>query len=97
VGTGGSFPGVKREKYEADSSPPSSAEVKNGGAVPPFLHTSLCGGAVKVAEENEAHVLSPVNFFLESYGFRNNYTEASVTIVSVCLHFQTGARGSVVG
>jgi hypothetical protein len=33
MGTGGSFPG-----READYSPPSSAEVKNGGAIPP-LHS----------------------------------------------------------
>jgi hypothetical protein len=30
MGTGGSFPGVKRPRREADHSPPSSAEVKNG-------------------------------------------------------------------
>jgi hypothetical protein len=29
VGTGGSFPGVKRPGREADHSPPSIAEVKN--------------------------------------------------------------------
>jgi hypothetical protein len=33
-------PGVKRPGREADYSPPSSAEVKNGGAVPPLLHMS---------------------------------------------------------
>jgi hypothetical protein len=30
--------GVKRTGSEADRSPPSSAEVKNGGAVPPLPH-----------------------------------------------------------
>jgi hypothetical protein len=39
VGNGGSFPGVKRPGREADHSPPSSAEVKNGGALPPLPHT----------------------------------------------------------
>jgi hypothetical protein len=29
-------PGLKRPKREADHSPPSSAEVKNGGATPPL-------------------------------------------------------------
>jgi hypothetical protein len=29
MGTGGSFPGVKRQGPEADHSPPTSAEVKN--------------------------------------------------------------------
>jgi hypothetical protein len=32
------FPGVKRQGREADHLPPSSAEVKNGGAVPPLPH-----------------------------------------------------------
>jgi hypothetical protein len=31
---------AKRQGREADSSPPSNAEAKNGGAVPPFPHTS---------------------------------------------------------
>jgi hypothetical protein len=30
--------GVKWQGHEADHSPPSSAEVKNGGALPPFPH-----------------------------------------------------------
>jgi hypothetical protein len=33
-------PEVKRPSREADHSPPSSTEVKNGGAVPQFLYTS---------------------------------------------------------
>jgi hypothetical protein len=32
--------GVKRPGHEAESSPPSSAEVRNGGAIPPFHHMS---------------------------------------------------------
>jgi hypothetical protein len=31
-------PGVKRQGDEADHSPPSSAEVKEGGAIPPLPH-----------------------------------------------------------
>jgi hypothetical protein len=31
---------VKRSEHEADHSPSSSAEVKNGGAVPQLSHTS---------------------------------------------------------
>jgi hypothetical protein len=31
-------PQVKRPGREADNSPPSSAEVESGGAVPPLLH-----------------------------------------------------------
>jgi hypothetical protein len=41
VGTGGSYLGVKRPGREADHSPSSSVEVKNGGAIPPLPHTSL--------------------------------------------------------
>jgi hypothetical protein len=33
-------PEVKRLVREADHAPPSSAEVKNGGAIPPLPHTS---------------------------------------------------------
>jgi hypothetical protein len=32
--------GVKQEGLEADHLPSSSAELKNGGAVPSFSHTS---------------------------------------------------------
>jgi hypothetical protein len=36
--------GVKQPGYEADHSPPSSAEVKNGGAILSLPHTpSWCG------------------------------------------------------
>jgi hypothetical protein len=42
MGTWGSFPGgVKCQGHEADHSPPSSAEVKKGGATPPLPHMSL--------------------------------------------------------
>jgi hypothetical protein len=37
-------PGVKQQGYEADYSPPSSAEIKHGGAIPPLLNmSSWCG------------------------------------------------------
>jgi hypothetical protein len=31
---------VKRPGFEADHSPPASAEVKDGGAIPPLSHMS---------------------------------------------------------
>jgi hypothetical protein len=34
------FSAVKRQGREADRSPPSSAEVKNDGSIPPLPHTS---------------------------------------------------------
>jgi hypothetical protein len=37
--------GLKRSGREADHSPPSSTEVKNGGATPPVSHTSSWRGA----------------------------------------------------
>jgi hypothetical protein len=40
MGTGAVYTGVKRPGREADYSPPSSAEVMNGGAMPPLPHTS---------------------------------------------------------
>jgi hypothetical protein len=36
---------IKRPGREVDRSPPSSAEVKNGGAIYPFPHTSSWRGA----------------------------------------------------
>jgi hypothetical protein len=33
--------GVKRQRCEADQSPPSNAEVKNGGAILPLPHVPL--------------------------------------------------------
>jgi hypothetical protein len=41
IGTGAVSPWVKLPGREAKHSPPSNAEVKNGGAILPFLHTSL--------------------------------------------------------
>jgi hypothetical protein len=40
MGTGDSFPEVKRLGRETDHSLPSSAEVKNGGATSALPHTS---------------------------------------------------------
>jgi hypothetical protein len=37
IGTVGSFHGCKTALNEADNSPPASAEVKNGGAIPLLL------------------------------------------------------------
>jgi hypothetical protein len=41
----GSFLEVKWLRSEADQSPPSSVEVKSGGAAPPLAYTSSCRGA----------------------------------------------------
>jgi hypothetical protein len=40
TGEGAISSGVKRSGLEADHLPPSSAEVKNDGAVPPLSHMS---------------------------------------------------------
>jgi hypothetical protein len=48
VGIGALSPGVKRSGHEADNSPPSSAEVKNGGAIPSLPHTSSWHSAYSV-------------------------------------------------
>jgi hypothetical protein len=39
MGTGGSFPGVKRRGPEADHSPPTSVEVKKVGSILQLPHT----------------------------------------------------------
>jgi hypothetical protein len=43
MGIAGFSTGVKRQGHEADHSLPPRAEVKNGGAIPPLLHT--CSGS----------------------------------------------------
>jgi len=45
MGTGGSFPGVKRPGREADQSPPTSAEVKSAGnytSTPQYVLMTWC-------------------------------------------------------
>jgi hypothetical protein len=41
---GSCFPGVQQQRHEADHSPPSTAKVKNGGAIstPQYIFMSLC-------------------------------------------------------
>jgi hypothetical protein len=34
------YPELKRQGHEADHLPPSGAELKNGGAIPPLTHMS---------------------------------------------------------
>jgi hypothetical protein len=45
MGARNSFLGGKAAGGEPDRSPPSNAEVKNGGAIPPLPHTSSCRSA----------------------------------------------------
>jgi hypothetical protein len=40
VGAGAASTGVKRQGREANHSPKSNVEVKNGGAIPPVPHKS---------------------------------------------------------
>jgi hypothetical protein len=44
------FPGVKRPGREADHSPPSGAEVKNGGAMHPLTHVFMAQCLIKQAQ-----------------------------------------------
>jgi hypothetical protein len=37
MGTGDSFPPIKKPGHEADHSLPSNAEGRNGGTIPPLL------------------------------------------------------------
>jgi hypothetical protein len=45
VAIGSPSPGVKQPQREADTSPPSSSEVRTGGATPPLPDTSSWRGA----------------------------------------------------
>jgi hypothetical protein len=40
MGTGGFFPGLKQPGCEYHHAPPCSADVMNGGAIPPLPHIS---------------------------------------------------------
>jgi hypothetical protein len=54
-------PGVKQPEREADHSPPSSAEVKNHGAIPPLPHTSPWQCLINQAQgqlKDNAHTFS---------------------------------------
>lgn len=45
IGTGALSPGINRQGREAGSLSTSSAEVENGGVIPPLQHPSLWRGA----------------------------------------------------
>jgi hypothetical protein len=47
MGTGVSFSGVKRPRIEADYSPPSTAEAKNGRAIPPLPYAFMAWCLIK--------------------------------------------------
>jgi hypothetical protein len=49
---GAIYPGIKWPGPEADHSPPSSVEVKNGGAIPPLPHMSSWRGKGKSYPRN---------------------------------------------
>jgi hypothetical protein len=68
IGTGGSFPGRKRQGREADHPPPSSAEVKNGSAIPPLLHTtSWHGGLIDQAKGQLYLTIIPLDAIQSGY------------------------------
>jgi hypothetical protein len=52
MGTGRSFPGVKRPRSEADNSPPSRAKVKNSRSIPPPPTSSWCGALLIKHRDN---------------------------------------------
>jgi hypothetical protein len=61
--------GVELPGCEADHSPPSSAEVKNGGAIPPLSDTSLWRGACLVKHRDNFtcnYILLGVGLFITS-------------------------------
>jgi hypothetical protein len=43
IGTGAVSPEEKRPGRKADHAPPSIADIKNGGAIPPLPQYSWCG------------------------------------------------------
>jgi hypothetical protein len=59
--------GVKREEHKAGHSPPSSAEVKNGGVIPPLLHMSPWRGAY-IRTGTTLHLLTLASSFAKLSG-----------------------------
>jgi hypothetical protein len=55
----GPSPGLKRPGREADHLPAPSAEVKNGGAVPPVLHISSWHSAKLINHRDNFAFLLP--------------------------------------
>jgi hypothetical protein len=64
--TGANSAVVKRQELEAAQLPPSSAEVKDGGAIPPLLHMSSWRGAYLIMRRDNFHFLR--NIFLSVNG-----------------------------
>jgi hypothetical protein len=44
------LPGLKRQRSKADCSPPSNAEAKKGGAIPPLPHISSWRDALLIKQ-----------------------------------------------
>jgi hypothetical protein len=49
-------PEVKRSDREAKHSPPSSAEVKNSGAIPPLPHVFMAKYLIKYRDNFDSYV-----------------------------------------
>jgi hypothetical protein len=60
----GPFTGGKVAGREADYSPPSSVEIKNGGAIPPLLKTPSWHEALLIKHRNNIH--SFIHSFINS-------------------------------
>jgi hypothetical protein len=73
MGTGVPSLGVKRQGQEADHSPPSSAEIKNGGGISTLYDTSskhgayLCNTCITGAGSFLNTSVSPANYHSTKY------------------------------
>jgi hypothetical protein len=72
--TGGSFPGITQPGREADHSPPSSAEVKNGGAIAPFPHMSSWHSAYLINSDDDDNSIYYKNGVSSSISDTDHYT-----------------------
>jgi hypothetical protein len=61
-------PGVKRQGRESHESPPSSAEFKNGGAVPPLSRTSSYNISMDYITEKTGEINININFIAFNKG-----------------------------
>jgi hypothetical protein len=86
VGTGNIFPGLQRQERKAGHSPPYSTEIKNGGAIPQFPHTSSRPGEYLCKCRDNFNSILPIGTWADRY-YGRNYAKRSWYTVSKILNY----------
>jgi hypothetical protein len=76
-------PGVKRQGREADHSPPSSVEVKNGRVVPPLPHTSTWCAAylIKYRDKFTFYQCVTISVFTQIYNHETSRPSGATLVL----------------